>query len=284
MEKTQFETLSEKRHQALSALATFRFLTARQFVAVGVSSSEQSVTRKILPALYDRERGRLVDFAELGVRPGRGRFPRVYFLTHHGARIVADFERCDVEEIPYPPGGVQYVTDFDHRESYIDHAIALRRWVEEKGGSVLAEKHYFDFTGSNRRRDAARSDTRLDMAEGFIVPDGLVYFETDGKRRAAAVEVHRHTDPKRCADQLAKHLRAIMEGSVTRRFGHTAASLVFSIATRQGHSERVRQRMRELPEFRGDIVRLFRFASLDGVRDAYGSAWVLADGTPAPLG
>lgn len=280
---TAFELISPVRYKALEALAKFRYMTARQFVAAGLSHSEGSVMRKILPPLYRRARGKLIDFMELGFSPGRGCLPRVYFLTKHGAQIIADFERCDIADISFPEGGMQYVRDFEHRKAYIDAVIAFHRWIEASGGEIIAERHYFDSTGSNRRGTTAHAQTRLELSDGFIVPDGLAYFEAFGKRRAVAVEVHRHTDAKRCAEQLAKHMQAIRERRVMDHFGHDTGSLVFSITTDEALSERIRARMLDVPGFRQFFAPAFRFAHIDGVREEYGRAWVRADGTAAPL-
>lgn len=283
MEQTTFDNISPLRHKALEALATFRYMTVKQFALAGVSSSLQYIRRDILPPLHNRARGKLVEYVEMGFEAGKGCKPRVYFLTEHGARALADFERCETTDILYPRGGMQYARDFYHREAYIDYLIIFRLWIEKTGGTIFDEKHYFDAQGSNRKGTQAHAQTRLTMKEGFIVPDGLVDFQAGGKRRVAAVEIHRHTDPKRCAEQLEKHMHAVKEQAAVRRFGQSGASAVFSVTTDTSLSERIRARMLEVPNFARYFMPVFRFASMSGVRDTYSTAWVYADGTPAPL-
>jgi len=277
------EQISNARHKVLEALAKYRYMTTEQFVFAGVSESKDSVMRRILPPLFRRERGKLIDFVNLGFIPGKGCRPRVYFLTKHGAQILADFERCDISEIQFAEGGMQYARDFDHRKAYIDYVISFHRWIDSVGGDILDECHYFDATGSNRKGTKSHAKTRLEMPDGFIIPDGLAHFDAVGKVRAVAVEVHRHTDPRRCAEQLGKHMDAIRERRVMNRFGIEHASLVFSVATDQGLCERIRTRMRDTPEW-GLFAPLFRFADMDAIREDFGRAWVYADGSPAPLG
>jgi hypothetical protein len=285
MKQTPFDNISPAQHKALETLAKYRYVTPKQFALAGVSDSVQYIRRAVLSSLHNRVRGNLIDCADMGFEPGQKKKSRVYFLTEHGAKIIADYERREVSEIPYPKGGVQYARDYYHREAYIDYLIYFHRWIEKVDGRVFTEKHYFDSQGSNRKGTQAHAQTRINLKEEFIVPDGLADFEAGGTRRAVAVEIHRHTDPKRCVEQLEAHMRAVRAESVVGRFGRSGPSAVFSVATDPSLSERIRARMLEIPEFREHFARfpIFRFASLDAVRADYGTAWVLADGKPAPL-
>lgn len=282
MKKTALATLSPHRHKVLEALAKFRYMTSDQFVFAGISESRDSLNRHVLPPLYRREVGKLIDFADLGIEPGRGRRPRVYFLTKAGAQVLAEFERRDVSEIAFPAGGMQYTRDLDHRRDYIDYLISFHRWIEAVEGDILDERHYFDFVGSNRKGTQSRAETHVEFSGGYIVPDGLAHFHALGKARAVAIEIHRHTTPKRCAVQLRKHMEAIKERAVMDRFGIEHASLVLSVSADQGLFERVRARMLEVPDWR-HFAPLFRFATVEAVRADFGRAWVYADGTPAPF-
>lgn len=276
------ENLSPTKHKVLEALAKYRYMTVKQFILAGVSESPQYLNREVLKPLYERTRGKLIECAKLGFEPGRGVKPPVYCLTKHGAHIVAEYERCEVADIPYPRGGMQYARDFYHREAYIDALILFHHWIEQAGGTVFSEKHYFDTKGSNRKGTQSRAETRLTLKDNFLVPDGLTDFEVGGKRRPAALEVHNHTDPKRCTKQLEKHMLAIRQQAVAGIFGQTGGNLVFSLTTSRSLAERIRARMLEVPGF-SHFLPIFRFACLEDVRADYGAAWVFADGKPAPL-
>lgn len=282
MTKADISILSPHRYRVLEALAKYRYMTSDQFVSVGISENRDSVNENILPPLHKRSVGKLINFAEFGIEPGRGRRPRVYFLTKAGAQVLADFERCDISEITFPAGGVQYTNDYDHRKAYVDYLISFHKWIEAVDGDILDERHYFDFVGSNRRGTESRAETRVEFSGGYIIPDGLAHFQALGKARAVAVEIHRRTSPKRCADQLRRHMEAIKERAVMDRFGIEHASLVLSVSADQGLFERVRARMLEVPDWR-HFAPLFRFATVEAVRADFGRAWVYADGTPAPF-
>lgn len=283
MNQNAFDNVSPLRHKVLDALAKYRYMTVKQFVLAGISPSPQYLRRGVLAPLHTRVRGKLIEFVEMGFEAGKGCKPRVYFLTEHGAKAIAEYERCEETAIPYPKGGMQYARDFYHREAYIDYLIIFHRWLEHVGGRTLGERHYFDSQGSNRKGTQSHAMTRVALSDGFIVPDGLVEFEAGGKRRVAAVEIHRHTDPKRCAEQLEKHMAAVKEQAVTGLFGGDGASAVLSVATERGMSERIRARMRETRDFLPHFLPIFRFACMEDIRADYGTAWVYADGRPAPL-
>lgn len=71
----------------LELLHTYRFLTPKQFLRLGVTTHEKSLQRALQRFAT---RGKCVDFADFGVLPLKGRLPRVYFLTSRGAEYLAE--------------------------------------------------------------------------------------------------------------------------------------------------------------------------------------------------
>lgn len=278
------DALSPAQQKTLEVLGRYRYLTVAQLAAAGVAKSESHIRSDVLPRLCRRASENLVECRKYPLSNAHGGFPSVYALTKYGAEILSEIERSDLSEILYPTGGIQFANDLRHRAAYIDWCIAFDAWIaEDESRQCLALRHYFDKTGSNRSGPARmRPETRIDFDAGaYIVPDGLAFFENGGKRVAVAVELHHHTDPKRVAEQLEKHMAAIRSGAVTRRLGHDKANRVLSISTEASLAVRIMERMLAVPGFRENFLPLFAFNVLDGVKADFGSGWVLADGSPA---
>jgi hypothetical protein len=194
-------------------------------------------------------------------------------------------ERCDLSEIVWPVGGVQYANDFAHRAAYIDACMAFDRWIAaDERRECLAFRHYFDKTGANRSgSERMRSVCRIDLNRGrFIVPDGLAFFDTGEKKRAVAIEFYNFPDTGRITKKLAGHIEASEEDAYSHYFAHDAAGRVLCILSEPGLAVRVMDRMLTLPGFRHSrAFRLFAFNTLDSVKADFGSVWVLADRSPA---
>lgn len=237
----------------------------------------------VLPRLCNRTRDNLIEVHEFSLF-GKGRLPRVYTLTRRGAEIVAEIERCDLSDVTWPVGGVQFANDFEHRAAYIDAWIAFDAWIAaDDRRECLEVRHYFDATGSNRLGSGMRSACRVDLPRGgYIIPDGLAYFDTGTKRRAVALEIHHFPDTKRIVKQLLGHIPALEIEAYSNAFGHNAASRVLSISTDPALTVRVMDRLMEIDEFKATpAFQRVAFNTLEGVKADFGNGWVLADRSPA---
>jgi len=281
------DVLTIPQQRVLSALARYRYLTVPQMIAAGVGKNESHIRADVLPRLCQRAVDNLVEAHEFPHFSAKGRLPRVYTLTRHGADMVADMLRCDPSEVAWPVGGVQYANDFEHRTAYLDAWIAFDAWIAaDDRRECLDARHYFDKTGSNRAgAQRMRSVCRIDLpCRRFIIPDGLAYFDTGSKRRAVALELHNFPDTGRIAKQLAGHIEPLELDAYSRAFGHDAAGRVLSISTDPALAVRVMDRMLALPGFRESrAFRLIAFNTLEGVKADFGAGWVLADRSPAGI-
>lgn len=281
------DLLTEPQQRLLLALARYRYLTVPQMIAAGVGKNDSHIRSDVLPRLCRRAGDNLVDAHEFPRFGAKGRLPRVYTLTKHGAALVADMERRDLSEIVWPVGGVQYANDFDHRAAYIDCCIAFDAWIAaDERRESLEVRHYFDKTGANRSGVLRlRARTRIDLPTGrFIIPDGLAFFDTGDKRRAVAIEIHNFPDVGRIAKQLAEYISDMVMDASSRAFGHDAAGRVLSISSDPGLAMRVMDRMLALPGFRDSrAFKLIAFNEQENVKANFGSGWVLADRSPAGI-
>lgn len=282
------DVLTEPQQRALLALARYRYLTIPQMIAAGVAKDSNHIRSDVLARLSRRASDNLVEAHEFPQFHAKGRLPRIYTLTKYGAEVVADMLRRPVAEILYPVGGVQYANDFAHRAAYVDCCIAFDSWIAaDEGRECLEIRHYFDKTGANRGAGLSRlrAATRLDLpAGGYIIPDGLAYFDTGTKRRAVAVEIHNFPDVGRIVKQLAEYMDHVVTDASSRAFGHDAAGRVLSISTDPAVAVRVMDRMLALPGFRESrAFNLIAFNELENVKADFGSGWVLADRSPAGI-
>jgi hypothetical protein len=279
------DVLTIPQQRVLLALARYRYLTVAQLVRAGVGKNESHIRSDVLPRLCRRAGDNLVDTHQFPQSSAKGRLPRVYTLNKHGAAVVADMERCDVADIVYPVGGVQYANDFDHRVAYIDCCIAFDAWISaDERRECLAIRHHFDKTGANRSgTQRLRALSRIDLERGrFIVPDGLAFFDTGTKKRAVAIEFHNFPDTGRIAKQLAGHMEPLELDAYSEAFGHDAAGRTLSISSTGPLALRVMDRMLAMPGFRESrAFRLIAFNTLESVKADFGNGWVLADRSPA---
>lgn len=281
------DVLTIPQQRVLSALARYRYLTVPQMIAAGVARNVSHIRADVLPRLCQRAVDNLVEAHEFPRFSAKGRLPRVYTLTKRGAEMVADMERCDLSQVTWPVGGVQYANDFEHRTAYLDACIAFDAWIAaDDRRECLEVRHYFDKTGSNRAgADRMRSVCRIDLPRRrFIIPDGLAYFDTGTKRRAVALELHNFPDTGRIAKQLAGHIEPLELDAYSHAFGHSSAGRILSICTDSALAVRVMDRMMEIEAFKAaPAFKLIAFNTLDNVKNDFGSGWVLADRSPAGI-
>src|SRR5512132_1134794 len=138
-----FIVITESTFRVLEYLHTYRFLTAPQFLRLGLAEHIDSVHYMLRGLIA----GGHVDFVEFGVAPGIGRLPRVSYLTARGAECLAEAWRVDPKTINYPKGGRVFRHDYFHRRATIDFQIELRLFTGRSGAGVEFFHNYFDTTG-----------------------------------------------------------------------------------------------------------------------------------------
>jgi len=240
--------IPETNFQVLQFLATYKFLTVKQFIQLGLARHRESVHRIL--SRFDRSRQKLVDKKDLGAIPGQGRLPIVYYLTKLGAHTLAEYPRVDPSEIAYPKSVNFFKKDFEHRQYAVDFHIALRQWAEKQNAVIEFVDSYFDSTGSNRnagKQDTLKAQTRVELSNGFIIPD-MIYgvMLSNGKPCLTAVEIHNGKDTGRFIRQIEKHIQALQEGSVTDKYKMNVACFVLGIfehaSIRDASLKRLQQR------------------------------------------
>lgn len=280
--------LTIPQQRVLSALARYRYLTVAQMIAAGVAKDASHIRADVLPGLCQRQVYNPVEAHDLPRSLVKGRLPRIYTLTKYGAELVAEVERRDPSEIIYPIGGVQFANDYEHRTAYIDACIAFDAWIAaDDRRECLEVRYYFDKSGTNRGAGSARlrAATRVDLPTGrFVIPDGLVFFDTGTKQRAVALEIHNFPDVGRIAKQLAGYMDHHVMDASAHAFGLKTAGRVLSLSTDSGLAVRIMDRLINTPGFRESrAFPLMAFNCLESIKGDFGSGWVLADRSPAGI-
>lgn len=239
--------------KVLESLHTYKFLTVPQFVRLGVNTHAQSVQRTL--RRFKQYRKPFIGKKDFGFIAGVGNLHSVYYLTRHGAALLAEYYRVDISEINYPKGVPDFSKDYFHRWYTVDVHIAFRQWAKKAGTDIEFFHTYFDHTGSNRaggRKGRLRPRTKIDLADGSFVPDAIyLAISPDGKKHFAVVEVHNGKDTGRFLQQMEKHALALHTGAVAEAYGLALNNRVRWVfeheATMKAAMRRIQQEARFTP-------------------------------------
>ena len=221
----------------LAALAEYQYLTPQQLLRLGVATDYENLRQCYLKPLGEGARP-LIKFAEFGFEPGKGRLPRIYFLTKGGTRALADYRDVDPNSIVYPVGKVQFSRDYHHRVGLIDIRIALNLWAENAGHEVDFFDTYYDVEGSQRgfgKELTRKTQVSLPIVENgtpttkTIVPNTNFRLRMADKPRLFTLELHRSNKTTRIVEQLKNHLDLITEELLAEKFQHSHLNYVLSV-------------------------------------------------------
>lgn len=282
--------ITQQQQRVMEALAEFRYLTAKQLIDIGISKNITSLRDKSLSRL-ERHKKHFIKSHDFGWIPQRGKLSRVYYLSHNGVKVLADILRVDPKTIEYPKGGVQYSSDYTHRENFIDFHINFKRWAEITGKETEFFYSYFDKIGSQKKgkvRSTAKTrvflkrTVYLQQNDKVFIPDGLTRYQDGEKSRLVAVEIHNGLHSQRITQQLLEHVEAIQQALFSEKFEHESANFVLSIHENESTLKSVKNRLMESPEFQ-PFLPLFHFNLQSQTRENFTEGWTLANGEKTAL-
>jgi len=270
------EFYSDRQLMVLEALETYRFLTVKQMVRLGISKSETSLRDKILRPLRTR-RNAPVKAYDLGRWQ---QLPHIFVLTHQGAKDLAEYRQVNVTDIQWPKGGAQFSRTFHHRIAQVDFHIAFRAWADEVSAEIEFVHMDFDKTGSQRQGGAIPL-TRITLGNGkYIISDGMFCFTLHGQRLLYCLEIHNHTDATRVVNQLLQYSEALQKLIIAKTYELTAQPIILSVLMRKPASDKT-------PAYkimaRGALPHILQsFAFMEGFTGDITSEglWHNADGKP----
>jgi hypothetical protein len=153
------ERFTVRQQQVLEALADYHYLVPAQMVRLALSKSPGAMRRTLRRFQFELpgDGGRMVKNSRAaigairaGVDRESGRIARMYYLTRHGAELVAENRQTDPELIFYPRGDRLVLADVPHRKLAIDFRIELDRYAKQHGHTVEFYHQYFRTAGANR--------------------------------------------------------------------------------------------------------------------------------------
>jgi protein involved in plasmid replication-relaxation len=218
------EHLSPVGEAVLRALAEYRYLTAQQMLDIGVAKDRGHLGKVLNGFLTvtkregSRER-RPKEIGELdyGVRVGRGRLPRIYYLAKRGAELLEFFDP-DSAPVPYPPRVRRRGSDYFHQLYTVDFHIALRQWADAEGQN-LTWLQYFDWWPA-ADKERQHPVTLLKLEEKNIVADAVFRLRDDaGKERTFAFEMANGMDTGRVVKQMQNYCVGLEDESISNALG-----------------------------------------------------------------
>ncbi len=214
----------------LKALSEYRFLTTRQILAMGIAKDRgylgQVLTSLLsVPRRVTTDQPKSKNFVErkpkeigeldFGVKVGKGRLPRMYYLTKRGATLL---ETLDPELAPvrFPNRVVRFAPDYEHRVSCVDFHIALNAWAAKTGQAVINYRHYFDWsTASSKGRP--QPATRINLAHKRVDGDAIFLLrDPSGIERSFIYEMANGVDTGRVLDKMQHLAHAIEDRSLNK--------------------------------------------------------------------
>ena len=268
--------LPEEPRKALVALATFRFLTPKQFVDLGVAASE-TVMRDYVLARLERRARPLSKSYKIG-----SFLPKVHYLTKHGAEELEKLYRLDPGTIPYPKGQVQFSALFaEHRFAQVNFHIGVRRWAHTlPDADFLFADMDFETNGSVRHGNRVRkSEIFIPEYDNPIVPDGIFKVAFRDKPVIYVMEIHRTTQTKAVGTQLKKYMDVLATNAVNFKYGvSNVPTYICSVHTLDNVLRGAKEYLQADPDYE-HFKHLFLFNTAAQLKDDFSAGWHEADGT-----
>ena len=255
--------LSQAEEKILCSLAQYKYLTVSQMTAIGIMKDKRNISKKVKLL---RDKGFLKSIA-YGFSPGIGRVENVNFLTPKAKKVLLEGLELDASEIRMPIGRTNlFFKDYFHRKYTIDFHIQLVHWTKNHHSSLLLFDTYFDKLGNNRTDKNLRAKTRVDIEQGYLIPDGVFLLEFPDQSKALfLLEVYNGKDTKRVLTQLHKHTQAIELGSVNEKYQYYQGYRILCVFEFASIQEAVMQRMQEDDYFQY-MQDHFYFKALDTIQ------------------
>lgn len=241
-------SLTPQMIRVLEALARYHYLMPRQFTRLPGFSPHVEAVHKTLKRFFPPEKEKakpkdlMIDFVSAGVdrELGKGRIPRLYYLTEHGAAAVASMWQCDLDSVFYPKGDKLMEWGVPHQALTNDFWIELDRFAGSTDSQVEFFHPYYRTTGANRNskpENRLRRLPRIDFDEAvakrckrsFIIPDANFVLRTPQKRILCLLEACRGKDTKYVMGKLEWHFLALEHGFPSLKYGMETGNLILLV-------------------------------------------------------
>lgn len=239
--------------EILKSLAEYRYLTTNQFLDLGIAKDRGHLGKVLASFLSTRKHGdrierkpREIGELDFGVKVGRGKLPRMYFLTKRGADLLEQLDPSS-NEISYPPRVVQFAPDYEHRVRTVDFHISLSKWARNNRQDLVWFRNYFDWWPATRQ---ARQHpvTRIRLLHKNIIPDAQFKLRSeDGIERLFCFEMANGMDTSRVIQQMREYCRGLDQGAINEALETTKAVRIIYVFEHDRLLELVQDRSRRDP-------------------------------------
>lgn len=250
----------------LENVGRFSFLSVSQLSVL--TGKSLSYLREQLAILKDRNfiKSYHVEMS-LKVRP-----ENIYYLTAEGKNYIVSNGKVFADDVKLSIGDPFVVRDYNHRMSFVNLHIALYKYLNKQGVTLVTFLTYFDKKGNRRKDNNLESKTQISLGdEGIYIPDGIMITEHNNVKTLYMIEVFCDKNTQRILQSLAKHGKGIAIG-VGKQFNIPANPYILSVFEHEGIKQAVIKRLRENENFTG-VSKFFLFATLTNVLENCGSAW-----------
>ena len=277
------ESLRETEERIIEAIATFRFLTPKQMMRVGVTKHNRHLYDTL--ARLRRPARKLVWMFDYGTAIGLGRLPTVYVLTPFGADLLVKEIRRDGEAIPVHKKKPRKVnSQYLHRLHCVDFHISFWSWAREVGAVIDFFHAYYDpwVREGGRGSFVPRTQIRLKNGETFI-PDGVLSFTMpDGVRRVCTFEMWRGQPTLLCANRNLMITKAIEERIIERTFKYDHEPRILLVFENARGMELVQERLSGMAAF-APFAPLFFAKTCEEIETNFAEGWHQLNGKMVPL-
>ena len=232
MSTTPIINLSPVGFAILKALSEYRYLTTTQMLALGLAR-DRGYLGQVLASLLSVSRRDMTgerkpkEIGELdfGVKVGKGRLARMYFLTKRGAQLL-ELMDPELSLVRFPARVVRFAPDYEHRVSCVDFHIVLTAWAQLADQAVINYRHYFDWSKATAKGQPQPA-TRLQLSHKRVDADALFLLrDSNDIDRSFVFEMANGVDTGRVLEKMQHLARAIHDGSLNRALSFPADEAV----------------------------------------------------------
>lgn len=232
MSTTPIITTSPIGFAILKALSQYRYLTTKQILALGLAR-DRGYLGQVLASLLSATRHettserkpKYIGELDFGVKVGKGRLARMYFLTKSGADLLEQMEP-GLAPVRFPARVVRFAPDYEHRVSCVDFHIMLTTWARLNDHVVRYYRHYFDWSQATAK-GKPQPATRLHLSNRRVDADALFLLrDSNNIERSFVYEMANGVDTGRVLEKMQHLARGIDDGSLNRALSFPANEAV----------------------------------------------------------
>jgi len=274
------ELLSPLQINLLQNLVFFKQLTIPQFTKLNKSSSKQSI-RRALEKIY-RKRKPLINRVEFKKVSHFGRLSYVYSLSAYGVQSLEKTLKRKVEIETFTPSHPKLTDDYFHRTSTIDFQIYIYSNMKRENFKILSCDHYFVV---KKIAKSFQPINKIKLDSGIkLIPDLVILFSKDNKRRWALFELHNGSDKKRIVEQIKIHSLCLIGLSAHKKYNIEFARFYYILILFEKDSV-MKAVINDISKdmYYRNVLQFFLCKSIAGLKKTFLCDWLDLSGSKAEI-